>query len=181
MSLFCFVSLHHERSSVYPFLTYNEPSCERVRGMTVNFPGQWLFNHILARMTSSYWSAINLIECTLNQSETSQILRREAHQLVGLGKTQRHPTLQSRPMFNQIQCVTPGDIASNRDRIMRPYAGRARFTPFCAVRNCDRKQLVMSYPVVLWAGCRPISWPRLSRSPEIRFEAVVGGICDRFF
>ena len=41
-----------------------------------------------------------------------------------------------------IPYVITGDLASNRDRVMRLYAGRARFAYFYAVYfGADRKQL----------------------------------------
>ena len=59
----------------------------------------------------------------------------EAYQLVGLIKTPRQSTLQSRQTFSQIQCVITGDLASHRDQIVRLYAGRTRFIHFCTVLN----------------------------------------------
>ena len=43
-----------------------------------------------------------------------EILQQKAHQLVGLGKTRRYSTLQSRETFSQIQCAIISDVASNR-------------------------------------------------------------------
>ena len=65
-----------------------------------------------------------------------EMRQQKANQLVGLGETLRHSTLQSHQTFSQIQCVTTSDLASNRYRIMRLYAGRTHFTHFCAVLNC---------------------------------------------
>ena len=46
--------------------------------------------------------------------------------LVGLGQTPRHSTLQSRQIFSQVHCVTTGNLASYHDRILRLYAGCTR-------------------------------------------------------
>ena len=61
--------------------------------------------------------------------------KQEAHQLVvGLGKSQRHSTLQSRQTFSQIQYVITGNLASNRDQIMHLYTSHTRCSNFCSVQ-----------------------------------------------
>ena len=50
--------------------------------------------------------------------------------LLGLGKTPRQATLQSRQTFSQIQYVITNDLALNRDRIMRIYGRRTKRVKF---------------------------------------------------
>ena len=62
--------------------------------------------------------------------------------MVGLGKTPRHSTLQARQTFSQIQYVIVGDLALNRDRIIRLCADRTRFTNFVQyfIAFCSRPE-----------------------------------------
>ena len=93
----------------------------------------------------------------------------------GLGKTLRHSALFYRQTFSQIQCVITGDLASNRDRIMWLYAGRARFTYFCAVLNYINSQLETASNVISGRFVGPTVHdkhvkfrdPRLNRPQEI--------------
>ena len=90
---------------------------------------------------------------------------------------------QNGATFSQIQSVITGDLASNRDRIMRLYADRTRFMHFVQyLIAAERKQLVMSYQASLSGLLSPMSVKyydhRLNHSPEIRPGAVGGGISN---
>ena len=77
------------------------------------------------------------------------VIKQEAHQLVVLGKTPRHSTLQSTQTFSQVQCAITGDLASNHDRIMLLYASRTRFTHFYSVLHCILQSIGRSYSDVI--------------------------------
>ena len=63
-------------------------------------------------------------------------INKKPAKMVGLGETARYSTLQSWQSISLFHCVITGDLASNRGGIMRHYAGRTRFTYFCAVFSC---------------------------------------------
>ena len=86
--------------------------------------------------------------------------QQDAHQLVGVGKTLHHSTLQSRQTFSQIQ----HDLGSNRDKILSLCAGCTHFTHFYAVLNCilqpTRSSRWRHIREVREAVCK-ILWPSL--------------------
>ena len=87
----------------------------------------------------------------------SEILKPEAHQLVGLGQTPQHSTSQHRQTFSRIQRVITGDLAKNRTEecASMPVAPVLRtFVQYVtADQKLTRNSKLRHIQKVLAAGC----------------------------